>query len=263
MNEKTNIAKTNTVKTGAVKNSEAKSNVIKKSQANLVNDTLPILYSLRHCPFAMRARIAIFKSTQTVLLRDLVLSNKPNEMMAASPKATVPVVVLAAPHVQYNSVIEESLDVMLWALHESDPDNLLHRTDVDNDDTLTDMLAVINEFDTEFKTRLEAYKCAKRYKEHNIVECREACEVYIAQLEQRLTQHVFLMSKNESLLDIALLPFIRQFSKVERSWFVQSSYTHVKVWLNTYLQSVMFTKVMAKYPLWLDNYEDVLFGAHT
>ena len=236
-----------------------------------ITKSLPILYSLRNCPYAMRARIAIFKAQQTVLLRDLVLSNKPAEMLVASPKATVPVVVLAD-----GSVIEESLEVMLWALRESDPGDLLHTVfssnsgakttneneianQIDNP-MLSAMLDLINQFDHDFKQCLEQYKCAKRYKEDNIIECREVCEQYIQQLEQRLTQHTFLMSNKESLADIALLPFIRQFARVERQWYLQSPYPNVRQWLNRYLQSPMFTKVMAKYPLWLDSHETVYFG---
>ncbi|WP_077342194.1 glutathione S-transferase [Pseudocolwellia agarivorans] len=215
---------------------------------------LPILYSLRNCPYAMRARIAIFKAKQTVLLRDLVLSNKPPEMIAVSPKGTVPVIVLPNEN---NRVIEESLDVMLWALHETDPNNLLLR---ERESALTEMLALIHTFDHEFKTAIEAYKCAKRYKETNVVECRQACEGFIQTLEQRLTNSAFLMGPKESLADIALLPFIRQFARIERQWYLQSPYPKVRQWLNSYLQSPMFTKVMAKYPLWLDNHEVVLFG---
>ena len=200
----------------------------------------------------MRARIAIFKAKQTVLLRDIVLSNKPEEMIVASPKATVPVVVLSN-----GKVLEESLDVMLWALNETDPENLLCSH---SETTLPEMLKLIEMFDHEFKTCLEQYKCAKRYRENNISECRDVCEQFIRILEHRLKRHAFIMSDTESLADIALLPFIRQFARVERQWYLQSPYPKVRQWLNHYLQSPMFTKVMAKYPLWTDNHEDVLFG---
>lgn len=218
---------------------------------------LPILYSLRNCPYAMRARMAIFKSNQLVLLRDLVLSNKPEEMMEASPKGTVPVLVLSN-----GSVVEESLDVMLWALHESDPRDLLHSLDhkQQQENSLSEMLKLINEFDNEFKAYLEQYKCAKRYQEDNIEECRAACQHYLHQLEKRLSKHAFLMSDKESLADIALLPFIRQFARVERQWYLQSPYPKVRLWLNSYLQSAMFSKVMAKHPLWLVSQQEVLFG---
>jgi len=232
----------------------------KRNKNNQGAKLLPILYSLRNCPYAMRARMAIFKSNQTVLLRDLVLSNKPEEMMQVSPKGTVPVLVL-----EDGTVIEESLDVMLWALHESDPKGLLHcqqrsQSASTEESFLSEMLKLINDFDNEFKTRLEQYKCAKRYQEDNIVECRGACQQYLQQLEQRLSKHAFLMSDKESLADIALLPFIRQFARVERQWYLQSPYPRVRLWLNNYLQSPMFSKVMAKHPLWLDSQQEVFFS---
>lgn len=201
--------------------------------------TLPVLYSLRNCPYAMRARLAIYKSKQAVELRDVVLSNKPAEMIIASPKATVPILVLTN-----SKVIDESLDVMLWALGESDPENLLHAANTDR------VLNLVDLFDSEFKPRLEAYKCAKRYHESNVQECRQACELYIQNLEQRLMSHHYLIDENESMADIAILPFIRQFAKVERQWYLQSPYPKVRDWLNQYLQSAMFNKVMTKYPLW-------------
>ncbi|WJG10051.1 glutathione S-transferase [Aliiglaciecola sp. LCG003] len=226
--------------------------------------TLPVLYSLRNCPYAMRARLAIFKSKQSVELRDVVLKDKPAEMLAASPKGTVPILVLAS-----SKVIDESLDIMLWALTQSDPNNLL-RTEVRNSPEsvsglkssaqLAEILSLINRFDHEFKTCLEAYKCAKRYHESNLLDCRQACEVYIQDLEQRLNGHNYLIDDKESLADIALLPFIRQFAKVERQWYLQSPYPQLKAWLNQYLHSRMFTKVMAKYPLWSSGQSIVEFG---
>lgn len=225
---------------------------------------LPVLYSLRNCPYAMRARLAIFKSAQPVALRDVVLTNKPPEMILASAKATVPVLVLneieqksgeSAAAVATN-VIDESLDIMLWSLKHSDPHDLLHS---ESPEKLSAMLVLINDFDLEFKQRIEAYKCAKRYHEDNLIECRIACEDYIKKLEIRLTQHPFLFSEKESLADIALLPFIRQFARIERQWYLQSPYPKLKKWLNNYLQSAMFTKVMAKHPLWLDSGEEVIF----
>lgn len=221
----------------------------------MINKTkpLPILYSLRNCPYAMRARIAIFKAKQTVILRDLVLSNKPKELVTVSPKATVPVLVLTN-----GTVLEESLDVMLWALNKTDPDDLLQS---ENEYSLSEILTLIDTFDHNFKVSLEQYKCAKRYRENNVVECREACEQFIQTLEKRLNSHKFLVSNKESLADIAILPFIRQFARVERQWYLQSPYPQVRQWLKNYLQSPMFTKVMAKHPLWLEHNDEVLFGA--
>jgi glutathione S-transferase len=208
---------------------------------------LPILYSLRHCPFAMRARLAIFKSKEAVELRDVELTNKPLAMLNASPKGTVPILVVAP-----SQIIDESLDVMLWILRKSDPDNLLSN--------LSDLLAFINVYDSEFKPCIERYKAAKRYHEPNVNDCREACEVHIQDLEKRLSEHAYIFGERESLADIAILPFIRQFAKVERQWYVQSSYVNVKRWLNAYLQSRMFNKVMAQYSVWEEGSEVVIFG---
>lgn len=212
--------------------------------------TLPILYSLRNCPYAMRARLAIFRSKKTVELRDIVLSDKPAEMLAVSPKGTVPVLVLPSVKACVSTVLEESLEIMLWALAESDPHNLLHTNHDKSTSTLVEMLSLIQQFDHEFKRCLENYKSAKRYHDSSVQDCRQQCEVYIQKLEQRLSQHQYLIDEQESLADIALLPFIRQFARVERQWYLQSPYPQLKQWLNQYLQSAMFTKVMAKYPLW-------------
>lgn len=212
---------------------------------------LTILYSLRHCPYAMRARIAIFKSKQPVLLRDIKLNNKPPEMLALSSKGTVPMLVVSE-----SEVIEESLDIMLNMLSTNDPHDLLTK----QHSTLPEMLTIIERFDHDFKDALNAYRCAKRYQENNVLELREICEVFIGELEARLSTHQFLMSDSESLLDIALMPFIRQFSKVERQWYQQSPYPKLRAWLNKYLQSPMFTKVMAQHELWIDCHRDIIWG---
>jgi len=223
-------------------------------------NNLPILYSLRNCPYAMRARLAIFKSKQAIELRDVILSNKPEEMITASPKGTVPILVLEREGEQ-SKVIDESLDIMLWVLGKSDPDDLLHKNLVNSDaNTLTDILNLIATFDNEFKSQLEKYRCAKRYHENNLFEYRQGCEKHLQVIEERLNQHLFIISDKESLADIALLPFIRQFARVERQWYLQAPYPKLRQWLNNYLQSPMFSKVMTKYPLWLDSHEITIFG---
>lgn len=220
---------------------------------------LPIVYSLRHCPYAMRARLAIFKSKQPILLRDIKLNNKPPEMLALSSDGTVPLLVMPNS-LNINTppeVVEESLDIMLKVLSVSDPSGLLVEK---NGVSLADMHSLIKDFDTGLIPANEAYKCAKRYKESNLNECRQACEVYLQKLEERLEKYQFLLSDDESLVDVALMPFIRQFSKVERQWYQQSPYSRLRAWLNRYLQSSMYTKVMAEYPLWIDNHQEVIFG---
>jgi glutathione S-transferase len=216
-----------------------------------INMPVPILYSLRNCPYAMRARIGIHKAQLQIDLREVNLKQKPVEMLAASAKGTVPSLVLDNEQ-QPPTVIDESLDVMLWALTNNDPDNLLHSHD---QSALPRMVKLIAQFDNEFKTCLNAYKAAKRYREDNVIECRQACEVFIQELENRLIESSFLMSAQESLADIALVPFIRQFAKVERQWYLQAPYPRVRQWLNFYLQSGMFTRVMAKHEFWVGGGE--------
>lgn len=202
----------------------------------------------------MRARIAIFKSKKPVELRDVKLTNKPTAMLEASPKGTVPILCVTPTH-----IVDESLDVMLWSLGQSDPDDLL-RNRAENESELNQLLAFIALYDAKFKACIERYKCAKRYHEPNLIECREACEVYTLDLEERLGIHDYVMGEKESLADIAIFPFIRQFAKVERTWYNQAPYPNLKQWLNRYLQSAMFNKVMKPYPIWEQGSNRVIFG---
>jgi len=207
----------------------------------------------------MRARLAILLSQQTVQLRAITMKNKPDEMLVASPKGTVPVLILNENESNQH-VIDESLDIMLWALKRNDPENLLYSQHVAHENALAEMLNIITENDTQFKPRLEKYKRAKRFHHDDEAQCRLECEPFIQRLEQRLTQHAFLMGSTPSLLDYALLPFVRQFSKVNRPLFLQEDYTHLQRWLSNHLQSRLFSKVMTQYPLWLDNHEKCIFG---
>lgn len=218
---------------------------------------LPILYSLQNCPYAMRARLAILLAQQTVMLRAIVMQNKPAEMLALSPKGTVPVLVIESKCESEKHVIDESLDIMLWALNQNDPENLLYSQDTD---ALAQMLQIIHENDEQFKPNLEQYKRAKRFHGDDEEHCRLQCEPFVQRLEYRLTQHEFLMGTTPCLLDYALLPFIRQFSRVNRQLYLQGPYTHLQRWLNHHLQSRLFSKAMLKYPLWLDNDEECTFG---
>lgn len=225
--------------------------------------TLPILYSLRHCPYAIRARIAILKSAQSVWLRDIKLDNKPTDMLAQSCTGTVPMLVLPKVEVPkrlvVNEVFEESLSIMVFMLKKNDPLQLLTAK---NKVSAAEIQSFITAFDAHFIPALAQYKCAKRYHRLDLLSCRQVCEGYLDKLEQRLTQHLFLMSNTESLADIALMPFIRQFAKVERQWYLQSPYPKLRAWLSHYLQSTMFTKVMAEHDLWVETHANIIFGGH-
>ena len=211
----------------------------------------PLFYSLRNCPYAMRARMAIYASGQSVQLRELCLDSKPTDFLMASPKATVPVLVL--PN---GKVIEQSLEIMCWTFNVNDSDNYLIS---DNRDKQQQMLRFIELFDREFISSLESYRSAKRYHDENLLECRKACERYLQQLEQRLQYHRYLFSDNPCVADLAIIPFIRQLARVERQWYLNSPYPQLRNWLNGYLQSRMFSKVMTKYPVWTPTNEQVIF----
>lgn len=214
--------------------------------------TLPVLYSLQHCPYAMRARLGILLAERSVILRAITMNNRPDEMLAASPKATVPVLVIDA-----HTVIDESLDIMLWALRQNDPQNLLR---VDQADALPEILGIIEENDTEFKPSLENYKRARRFHHDSEEAYRLECEPFIQNLEDRLKKHAFFMGSTPSLLDYALLPFVRQFSKANKPLFRAGAYTQLQRWLNHHIQSRLFAKAMFKYPLWLECNEAFVFG---
>lgn len=213
---------------------------------------LPVLYSLQHCPYAMRARMGILLAKQLVMLRAVVMKNKPEEMLAVSPKGTVPVLVLAD-----GRVIDESLGIMLWALNNSDPQNLLYAQD---SLALPAMLQLIAKNDQQFKPCLEKYKYAKRKHEISETFYRRQCEIFVAPLELTLSRQAYFMGATPCLADYALLPFIRQFARVDRQWYLQSPYPNLRRWLNGHLQMPFFTKVMAKFPLWVDSHEAFLFG---
>ncbi len=200
----------------------------------------------------MRARLALLLSQQKVQIRVITMKHKPAEMLLASPKGTVPVLIIGE-----TQVIDESLNVMLWALNRSDPENLLyvHETKI-----LPEMLQIIEENDTEFKPNLEKYKRAKRFHGDDEEACRLECEAFIQDLEQRLSQHEFLMGDAPSLLDFALLPFIRQFSRVNKAEFAHHRYSNLRHWLRNHLQSRLFSRAMFKYPLWLDNHKECILG---
>tara|TARA_B110000008_G_C16961196_1_gene560229 strand:+ start:1953 stop:2627 length:675 start_codon:yes stop_codon:yes gene_type:complete len=220
---------------------------------------LPILYSLQHCPYAMRARMGLLMARQQVMLRAITMKNKPEEMLKISPKGTVPVLLLPD-----KTVIDESLDIMVWALQQNDPEDLLHK---DNPEDLAEMLELVRRNDKEFKPQLEIYKKSKRFRTGTETEEREKCEVFIAELEQRLSSSGAYTQGNGNfigdkpgLIDYALIPFVRQFSRVNKAWFKQAPYPLLRSWIEQHMQTRLYAKAMEKYPLWLDEYKECIFG---
>ena len=216
----------------------------------------PILYSLQNCPYAIRARLGLFLAQQPFRLRAVDLKNIPSEMLAASPKATVPVLVLGDRKKEsLGGVIDESLDIMFWALSQYDPHHLLY---VDVPSAAEEIKNLIDRNDNEFITHLENYKYSKRHHDFAQLHYRDQCEHFTAHLEQRLSQHDFLVGDRPSIADYAILPFIRQFARVDRQWYLKSPYPNLRRWLDAQLQQPVFTKVMAKYPQWITSGEEFL-----
>ena len=197
---------------------------------------LPILYSYRRCPYAMRARMALKYANINVEIREIALKEKPAEMLIASPKGTVPVLVL-----QDGQVLEQSLDIMYWALQQRDIDGWLTA-----DKLLTQRL--IAENDGSFKQALDKYKYAIRFPEQSVEFYRAQAEVFLQKLERLLAKSVFLLGDKVSLADIALFPFIRQFSGVDPVWFEAVTYLKLKAWLKQLVDSELFVDIMQKRP---------------
>ncbi|MCR9057109.1 MAG: glutathione S-transferase [Rhodobacteraceae bacterium] len=199
--------------------------------------TLPILYSFRRCPFAIRARLAIAASGQSVELREIVLRDKAPEFLQTSPSATVPCLKTDA------FVLDESLDIMLWALQQNDPHNWY--TALTGDEIKSGM-DLIRENDGEFKTWLDRYKYADRHPEYEEDYSRDQCGRFLSRLEKILQQQSGLVRAGPAFADVAIFPFVRQFSMVDQPWFEQCPYPAVRNWLGAFLDSPLFKRVMAK-----------------
>jgi glutathione S-transferase len=199
--------------------------------------SIPVLYSFRRCPFAIRARMALACSDIHVELREVKLSDMPAAMLQKSPKATVPVLVLGD-----GQVIDESLDVMHWSLSQSDPQ---HWLDID---AATRQL--IRRSDRDFKPLLDRYKYADRHPELSQLEHRQRAQVFVAELDCLLAGQPFLSGHCRRLTDVAIFPFIRQFAGVDAAWFEHCEYAALRQWLQTMLADDLFQRVMRKHPFW-------------
>ena len=206
---------------------------------------LPILYSFRRCPYAMRARMALWISGTRCELREVKLADKPAAMLEASPKGTVPVVVLPE-----GQVIDESIDVMRWALGRNDPEGWLAGDD-------RDLLAQV---DGPFKHHLDRYKYFTRY-DTDPQEHRSAALDILRSLDERLAKNGQLCGPQRTLADMATFPFIRQFANHDRAWFEAQALPHLHPWLAGHLASEIFASIMAKHVPWKSGDEPVLFAS--
>ena len=207
---------------------------------------LPILYSFRRCPYAMRARMALLASDTPVRLREVVLRDKPDEMIDASPKGTVPVLV------DDGRVIDESLAIMQWALARNDPFNWLDAGEAG--------AALIAEADGDFKDNLDRYKYPNRYEGADPVVHREAGLAFLKKLDALLSEHGQLLGEEPSLADYAIFPFVRQFANTDREWFDAQLVPALQAWLEGHLGSDIFQNAMPKFPQWKTGDVEPVFG---
>lgn len=212
----------------------------------------PILYSFRRCPYAMRARMAIARAGVECRLREVVLRDKPAEMLDASPKGTVPVIV--EPD---GTVIEESLDVMAWALAQNDAGDWLRPDEGDR----AEMDALVAECDGPFKRALDRYKYPNRYEDEGVVreDQRALGYTFLEKLDTQLEGRQHLFGDRVSYADIAIFPFVRQFANTDRAWFDALDLPHLQAWLAHHLDSDLFKQIMPKYKQWKTGDEEPVF----
>lgn len=195
-----------------------------------------ILYSYRRCPYAMRARMALRVSGIEVTQIEISLRDKPQAMLDISPKGTVPVLQCAD-----GRVIEQSLDIMRWALEQNDPQKWLQHVDE------TDQLSLIQRNDADFKHWLDRYKYAERYPDFSAQYYREqAASALLDDLEVRLARNQYLGGQHPRLSDVAIFPFVRQFAAVDAQWFSAADFPALRGWLQGWVESELFLGVMAK-----------------
>lgn len=207
---------------------------------------LPILYSFRRCPYAMRARMALWISGTQCELREVKLANKPEEMLAGSPKGTVPVLVLPD-----GTVIDESLPIMRWALGHNDPEGWLAGDDA----------GLIAQLDGPFKHHLDRYKYYTRH-DTDPLEHRAAAMAILADWNARLSRQPFLCGPTRMLADMASFPFVRQFANHDREWFDAQPIPQLHQWLERHLASPIFAAIMGKQTPWQADDMPVRFPAN-
>ena len=195
----------------------------------------PVLYSFRRCPYAMRARMALHISGLEKEHREVVLRDKPAAMLEASPKGTVPVLVT-----DDGTVLEESLDIMRWALGKNDPEGWLERQDVE----------LLEATDGPFKHHLDRYKYYTRYEDADPLEHRAQCLDHLKRLNDRLEGQPNLCGEQRGFADIAIFPFVRQCANHDREWFEGAGIANVAAWLERHVTSDLFAAIMTKYPKW-------------
>ncbi|MEY3779083.1 MAG: hypothetical protein RL103_1291 [Pseudomonadota bacterium] len=219
--------------------------------AALLPQDAPILYSFRRCPYAMRARLALLASGIRCEMREIALSQKPDSMLAVSPKGTVPVLVLK------DKVLEESLDIMHWAMAQGDP-QCWSTAGQSND---AQAQAWVRSCDDEFKKNLDRYKYPNRYALSDGLAHRDMGAQFLLKLNAQLEKTPYLMGGDWCWVDAAIAPFVRQFARTDRDWFDAQAWSALKVWLENFEQSPAYSEVMHKFKVWHQGAKPVAFPA--
>lgn len=220
-----------------------------KKKSSISPMSYPILYSFKRCPYAMRARMALYLAEIKCEIREIRLSNKPEHMLEISPKGTVPILILE------DKVIDESYDIVNWVIKKHDIFNDNLRSDQIN---LTESLIKI--FDEEFKYHLDRYKYSTRYENTDSDFHRAECLKILIDLEIITSDSKWIFGEKLNKLDISILPFIRQFRIANPGWFDSlEEISKIKKILNNYLDSEEFKKIMFKYDEWQLGSKPIFF----
>ena len=218
---------------------------------------LPILYSFRRCPYAMRARIFIKLCNIKVELREVLLKDIPKEMIDVSPKATVPVLKLSD-----GKILEESLDIINWAIDIND----IHGLKTSKTQNIKINKDILFKFDEYFKYHLDRYKYNSRYEGNKDVKSKnehrnEALKI-LSTIEKKLSDNTLWIFGNEaSYLDLAILPFVRQYRIADISWFDEKMpLRKVHAWLIRFLEWNTFNQIMIKNKPWRNEDQPIFFG---
>ena len=205
----------------------------------------PILYSFRRCPYAMRARLSLAYSGISYIHREILLKNRPDELYMISPKGTVPVMELSD-----KTVIDESLDIMKWALSHNDPEKIYKENINEQDDMI-----VAN--DGEFKKQLDQYKYHIRFPDDSYQSYQDKVALTLSYYNRMLSSSRYLVGQRMSLADMALFPFVRQCAHVDFEWF-NNQFLHLSLWLEEFKTSEIFTSIMKKYDVWESGTDGVV-----
>ncbi|MDW3225228.1 MAG: glutathione S-transferase [Paracoccaceae bacterium] len=206
----------------------------------------PIFWTFRRCPYAMRARLALLSSGVRVEVREILLKDKPQAFLETSASATVPALRLG------DRVLDESSEIMIWALEQNDPQRLL--------DMPKDGWNLIAANDGPFKAALDHTKYASRYPELDIEAERQKAADFLKDLDERLKGKTWLFGERPTLADQAILPFVRQFANIDRAWFDAQDWVSLRDWLNRFTKGEAFAKIMIKYNTWSKSGPPIWIG---